>query len=138
DFPKADCGYGVGQITDGMTVGSPMMTSEQKTIIALDYAANIAKAVQMLTAKWNELDAAGMHVNNGDPKKIENWFFAVWTYNTGFYSQGATGAPWGVGWYNNPINPIYPPRSMFMSDQTDAAHPQDWPYPEKVIGWAAY
>jgi hypothetical protein len=37
------------------------------------------------------------------------------------------------------VNPKYDPnRPFFNADPHDAAHPQDWPYPEKIIGWAAY
>lgn len=144
NFPDADCGYGVGQITDGMRLagrekaGETALPFNSQRAIALDYTANVAMAVRMLGQKWNEVKAAGMDINNGDPTYIENWFFAVWTYNTGFYPN--TGGPWGVGWLNNPINPIYPAnRTPFLSaTPADAAHPQDWPYPEKVIGFAAY
>jgi len=83
---------------------------------------------------------AGMQINNGNSAKIENWFYAVWAYNTGFHQYTTASAPWGVGWSNNPINPIYPAsRQPFLeASQSDAVHPQDWPYPEKVMGWAAW
>lgn len=151
DYEHADCGYGVGQITDGMrlqglgrtdpitgiTQGS-LPFNEQRAI-ALDYTVNIAKAVRMLGQKWNELAAAGMLINDGDANKIENWFFATWTYNSGFYPDQGNGMPWGVGWTNNPSSGLYPiGRSAFLlGGQQDSTHPQDWPYPEKVIGWAA-
>ncbi|MEV6155052.1 SGNH/GDSL hydrolase family protein [Nonomuraea sp. NPDC052129] len=90
-----------------------------------------------------------MKVNNDNTDKIENWYFALWAYNSGYYplananGNDANGKPnngaWGLGWLNNPINPRYVQgRSMFMELPADAAHPQDWPYQEKVIGWAAY
>lgn len=139
DFPEADCGYGVGQITDGMRVGGPLTYTHQK-IIAVDYAANIAKSLQMIAQKWNATRTAGLIVNDGDPMHPENWFFALWAYNTGFYPEGAPGEPWGVGWFNNPGNPEYPPsRGSFLDGSPwDAANPQDWPYPEKVLGFAAH
>lgn len=144
NFPEADCGYGVGQITDGMRLagrekqGETALPFNSQRAIALDYAANVAMAVRMLGQKWNELKAAGMDINDGDPAYIENWTFALWTYNTGFYPND--GGPWGVGWFNNPINPVYPAnRNPFLwGSPADAAHPQDWPYPEKVTGFAAY
>lgn len=142
EFPAADCGYGVGQITDGMRLpgrGQATMPYAQQRAIALDYVANVAKAVQMLGIKWNEVRSAGMQINNGTSSQIENWFFAVWAYNSGFHQN--TGGHWGVGWSNNPINPIYPPlRSAFLDGNStaDASHPQDWPYPEKVMGFAAW
>jgi len=152
DFADADCGYGVGQITDGMRLaghekvdanGVPTETSlpyDQQRLIALDYQANIAMTVRMLGQKWNELYDAGMLVNNGDPSKIENWYYALWTYNSGFHPYVDASTPWGVGWTNNPACSLYPPyRPDFLySSQADASHPQDWPYQEKVIGWAAH
>ncbi len=146
DFPDADCGYGVGQITDGMRLAGkqgsgkpPAYPFDTQRAIALDYTANVAMTVRMLGLKWNEIEAAGMEINNGDPSRIENWFYAVWIYNTGFHHYDGAG-PWGVGWFNNPINPIYPPfRGPFLDwTAADAAHPQDWPYPEKVMGFAAH
>lgn len=143
DFSKADCGYGVGQITDGMRLAgrehglSPALPVAQQEAIALDYTANIARAAQMLTDKWNETRRAGTTINDGDSSKIENWFAAVWAYNTGYHpvEDGAE----GLGWFNNPINPIYNPARHSFLDGTpaDAAHPQDWPYGEKVMGFAA-
>lgn len=150
DYTGADCGYGIGQITDGMRLpgfertegGRKIETAlpyEQQRAIALDYTANIAKAVQMLGDKWNELAKAGILANGGDPKYIENWFMVTWAYNSGFHPYVDANTPWGLGWFNNPINPNYSPsRLPFMEIQADASHPQDWPYPEKINGWAAY
>lgn len=144
-FAEADCGYGVGQITDGMRLAGRERPDEvalpydSQRAIALDYAANVAMAVRMLGQKWNEVKAAGMDINNGDPERIENWFFAVWAYNSGLHPNEGSG-PWGVGWFNNPINPIYPAnRGPFLDgDPSHAASPQLWPYPEKVLGFAAH
>ncbi|WP_234376675.1 hypothetical protein [Streptomyces sp. CB01201] len=81
---------------------------------------------------------------------MENWFTAVWNYNLGFNppSDAANhGGNWGLGWYNNPANPIYQKGwgHPFMNTDADgananrdAAHPQDWPYEVKVMGWAAW
>ncbi|CAN5308871.1 hypothetical protein BH09ACT6_BH09ACT6_22580 [soil metagenome] len=137
DFGQADCGYGVAQVTDNMRVGQ-MSTLKQRAI-ALDFAANVAAGLQILAAKWNQTKVAGLTVNDGDPQYLENWFFAAWAYNTGFHEKGAAGQPWGVGWSNNPINPDFKAnRASFLDGHpADAAHPQDWPYPEKVMGFAA-
>lgn len=144
-FDQADCGYGVGQITDGMRKagharpGEVLLPENQQRAIALDYETNIARALQMLQEKWNQTRRAGLVHDDGDPSAIENWIFAVWAYNSGFHPDQGDGGPWGVGWLNNPANPIYPPdRYLFNTYGTDPAHPQDWPYEEKVIGWAAY
>ncbi|WP_314148812.1 GDSL-type esterase/lipase family protein [uncultured Leifsonia sp.] len=145
DWNSADCGYGVMQITDGMrrpemvrSGDAPSLPYDKQRAIALDFTANIAAGAQLLATKWNQTRAAGLTINNGDPDYLENWFFAVWAYNTGFYPQSG-GEPWGVGWFNNPVNPIWDPgRTAFLDgDPSDAAHPSDWPYPEKVLGFAA-
>ncbi|MEH1130251.1 endonuclease/exonuclease/phosphatase family protein [Micromonospora sp. CPCC 206061] len=153
-WEHADCGYGVTQVTDGMRragrekPGETALPYDQQRAIALDFAANIAEGLRILESKWNQTRAEGLVVNNGDPSKIENWFYAVWAYNSGFYPPSeapANGGAWGVGWANNPANPRYPAnRGAFLEkddmtdDYADAAHPQDWPYPEKVMGWAGH
>ncbi|MFF0315027.1 hypothetical protein ACFYPH_10310 [Micromonospora sp. NPDC005252] len=155
-WDEADCGYGVSQVTDGMRKagkekpGETARPATHQRAIALDYAANISAGLQILQDKWNQTYNAGLRINNADPTRIENWFFAAWAYNSGFYPDKGDGSPWGVGWGNNPINPRYDPtRHPFLDVRnpldpddnvpvfSDAAHPQDWPYQEKVIGWAA-
>jgi hypothetical protein len=147
DWADADCGYGVTQVTDHMRLAGkekgPDDTAwpyQTQRAVALDFAANVAAGLQILQTKWNQVTGAGLRVNNGDPARIENWFFAVWAYNSGFYPNKGDGSPWGVGWANNPANPKYPRNRMPFLDWTyeDAAHPQDWPYPEKVMGWAGH
>jgi hypothetical protein len=161
DWSHADCGYGVGQITDGMRIaghdGGTALPYAQQRAIALDYTANIAMAVRMLGQKWNQLSALGITINDGSTSSIENWFATVWAYNTGLQpapgkygnttncspgpSCTSTAGTWGLGWSNNPINPAYPlSRLGFLANNSasDAAHPQEWPYPEKVMGFAAW
>ena len=163
DFTEADCGYGVGQITDGMRLaghekqGETALPYSQQRAIALDYTANVAMTVRMLGQKWNQLQSLGITINNGSPSSIENWFAAVWAYNTGLqpssaaYGNGTgcspgpscttTAGTWGLGWLNNPINPEYPASRLdFLGNDNaaDAATPQHWPYPEKVLGFAAW
>ncbi|MFE9421732.1 SGNH/GDSL hydrolase family protein [Kitasatospora sp. NPDC006697] len=151
DWTKVDCGYGIGQQTDGMhgpnqlRPGDVVWPANWQKAVALDYTSNIAVAAQTLASKWNQLqDPLGsVKINNNDPSAIENWFAAVWAYNAGFneYQPGNPSAPWGLGYLNNPANPIYPPiRTPFLDNNhyADAAHPQNWPYEEKVLGWAAW
>ncbi|WP_405585578.1 hypothetical protein [Streptomyces sp. NBC_01190] len=154
DWTHSDCGYGVGQITDGMRLAGhekPGETSLSPTIqkaVALDYTVNVAASLKILADKWTEVHTTGqtVTVNNDDASKPENWFTAVWNYNLGFNKPaGAPGVSWGLGWYNNPANPIYPASRLAFMDTSldpganhDAAHPQDWPYEEKVMGWAAW
>ncbi|MFI2640882.1 NocE [Streptomyces sp. NPDC018610] len=153
DWSKADCGYGVTQVTDGMRLAGkekPGETAKSKTqqeAIALDYAANIAAGVNILVEKWNQTRGDGLVINDGSPKYIENWFAALWAYNTGYHlksQSGSNSGKWGLGWTNNPANPLWKEnRTPFLEnaaggdDYSQAAHPQDWPYEEKVIGWAA-
>lgn len=134
DYDYSDCGYGIAQITSPMTVGAPGITQAQQVAVAVDYAENIAAGTQILIQKWNELGSLGLTMNNGDPSDIENWYAAMWGYNSGVYA-GSGGN--GLGWRNNPANPIYPAnRTEFLfQTYTDAQHPQDWPYQEKVMGW---
>ncbi|MEU6541486.1 SGNH/GDSL hydrolase family protein [Streptomyces sp. NPDC047000] len=158
NWDKSDCGYGVGQITDGMRLadhekdGETSLSPTLQKAVAIDYATNIAASVQILADKWNEVHAPGqtITVNNDDSSHVENWFTAVWNYNLGFNAPSdaaENGGNWGLGWYNNPANPIYANgwNHPFMNTDVDgteanhdAAHPQDWPYEEKVMGWAAW
>ncbi|MFJ2598656.1 golvesin C-terminal-like domain-containing protein [Streptomyces erythrochromogenes] len=151
DWADADCGYGVTQVTDGMRKkgkekpGETALPPLQQEAIALDYTANIAAGVNILADKWNMTHADGLVANNGDPQYVENWFFALWAYNSGYYPKvqaAQNGGLWGVGFTNNPANPLWKAnRTPFLEnakggdDYSHAAHPQDWPYQEKVIGW---
>nr|WP_166640448.1 hypothetical protein [Amycolatopsis sp. SID8362] len=145
-WDKADCGYGIMQVTDGMRLAGKEKPNEialpydQQRAIALDFTANIARGLQILQDKWNETRRAGLRINNGTADGLENWFFAVWAYNSGFHANPGDGQPWGLGWLNNPVNPRYPgDRAPFMEQSyNDASHPQDWPYPEKVLGFAGH
>ncbi|MFB7674477.1 hypothetical protein ACFC26_23995 [Kitasatospora purpeofusca] len=139
NYSNADCGYGIGQITTGMTAtDTTTWTAAQKAAIATDYAANIAAALQMLEGKWEQLRTVGLLPNGGDPRYVENWYLALWAYNSGFYLQGGDPGGWGLGYRNNPSNPIYPAnRQPFLrASYADAAKPSQWPYQERVLGWA--
>ncbi|MGW7821382.1 SGNH/GDSL hydrolase family protein [Streptomyces puniciscabiei] len=157
NWDKSDCGYGVGQVTDGMRLaghekpGETSLKPALQKLVAIDYATNIAASLKILADKWNEVhkDGQKITVNNDDPAYVENWFTAVWNYNLGFNppsDAGKNGGHWGLGWYNNPANPIYAKGwgHAFMNTDVDpeankdAAHPQDWPYEVKVMGWAAW
>ncbi|MFH8713133.1 GDSL-type esterase/lipase family protein [Streptomyces zaomyceticus] len=143
---RADCGYGVTQVTDGMRTagrtkpGEVALPPDRQRAVAVDYAANLAAGARILAEKWNEQAAHGMRVHDGDPSHPENWFMVLWAYNSGFHPRKGPGEPWGLGWLNNPANAHYPVnRPPFLDGRpSDASHPQDWPYPEKVLGWAAH
>lgn len=161
-WSDVDCGYGVGQVTTGMTIGytdqiadgsTAFTTAEEQQAIATDYASNIAATLNMLIDVWNELYTDGIVANGGASQYIENWWFATWAYNSGIEptaklgnTTGCTPGPdctdgngdWGLGWANNPANPVYPgDRKAFTNSSTDTSTPQDWSYEEKVMGWAA-
>ncbi|GIJ79111.1 SGNH/GDSL hydrolase family protein [Micromonospora phaseoli] len=145
-WEEADCGYGVAQVTDRMRLagrekpGETALPYQTQRAVALDFAVNVAAGLQILQDKWNQTRSAGLVVNNGYPAYMENWFFAIWAYNSGFYPDKGDGSPWGVGWLNNPINPRYDPvRKPFLEETyADARTPQKWPYPEKIMGWAGH
>lgn len=152
DYSKADCGYGLGQITTGMSVGDTTYSQHGQWKIGVDYQENLAAGLQILERTWNQLYAAGILVNGGDPKYLENWYLAAWAYNSGVQPTAAFGnttgctpsdtctgpdGTWGLGWANNPANPDYPPtRAPYLkSSYADASHPADWPYQERIMGW---
>lgn len=138
DYAQADCGYGVAQVTTGMRASETNVVYDlaQQKRIATDYQTNIAAGMKILRTKFIDTHAAGLRANSGNPGSIENWYFALWAYNTGFYPNTGSG-PWGVGWTNNPQNNDYAPnRDLFLrASYADAEHPASWPYQERVLGW---
>lgn len=186
NWSNSDCGYGIAQITSGMCLaqgqnGNPQcayqapLPYQQQLAVAIDYQANIAAGAEALIEKWNQLASLGITPNNHDANQntstgesayIEDWYQALWAYNSGLQpgtallgnTTGCDPGPdctdgagnWGLGYANNPINPAYPPdRPSFGSsssnvtptDETysgswDLAHPQYWPYQDKVLGFA--
>jgi hypothetical protein len=153
NYAGADCGYGISQVTTGMHVGDTEFSAHGQIKIAVDYQENIAAGLQILESTWNQLYTDGILVNNGDPRYLENWYDAAWAYNSGiqptgtYNTTGCTPGPsctgpdgtWGLGWANNPEDPAYPPtRDPYLKDTyADAAHPGNWPYEERVMGWMA-
>jgi hypothetical protein len=159
DFAHADCGYGAMQVTTGMRTTDSTWTGQQQLALTVDYAANIAAGLEILEDKWNQLKQLGVTANNGDPSVIENWWFALWAYNTGWHYSNDPSDPnsrpdaHGLGWSNNVRNGDYPAdRGVFLDNTTsctddekgpngdciDAKHPNDWSYPERVIGYASH
>lgn len=159
DFANADCGYGATQVTTGMEVGDTVYTHNQQVALTVDYASNIAAGLQILQDKWNQMWDLGVIANNGDPQYLENWWFALWAYNTGWHYTNDPDDPfsrpdaWGLGWSNNVRNTDYPfDRDGFLTNITacdddekdpdgnciDAKHPNDWSYPERVMGFAKH
>lgn len=132
-----DCGHGIMQITSGMT--SPADSgwpSSQQSLVATHYLYNIARGAAILVAKWNGAPQvrpiAGTDTDS-DPTIVENWYFAVWSYN-GFTGPGANRS-------NHPADPIYRdwPRTGFSCGPADDGygHTYAYPYQELVFGCAA-
>ncbi|MBO1416574.1 RHS repeat-associated core domain-containing protein, partial [Streptomyces sp. FH025] len=153
DYTKADCGYGLGQVTNGMSKGDTIYSVNGQTKIAVDYQENVSAGLQILERTWNQLYDAGITVNGGNPRYLENWYLAAWAYNSGIQPTAAFGnttgcvpgptctsaeGNWGLGWANNPRNPDYPPtRAPYLKNTyDDARHPASWPYQERIMGWA--
>ena len=76
DYADADCGYGISQVTDGMAVGDTTLSAHGQIKVAVDYQENIAAGLQILESTWNQLYSDGITVNGGDPRYLENWFYA--------------------------------------------------------------
>jgi len=59
DYSLSDCGYGVGQVTDGMRLagherpGETALPVNQQRAVALDYVTNVAASARLLEQKWN-------------------------------------------------------------------------------------
>ncbi|WP_166380602.1 GDSL-type esterase/lipase family protein [Catellatospora methionotrophica] len=150
NWTKSDCGYGLTQVTDHMRLAGhekgpddTAWTYQTQRAVALDFATNIAAGLRILQDKWNQTRQGGLMIHDGNPAALENWFFAVWAYNSGYHPQSeaaANNGAWGVGWGNNPINPRFnPQRKAFLEvSYDDARNPQWWPYPEKIMGWAGH
>jgi len=83
-----DCGYGIMQITSGMSGGAGFDPQR----VASEYQYNVGTGAKSLIDKWNATPMMG----NNDPDVPENWYYAVWAYN-------------GFSFVNNPNNPRFSP-----------------------------
>ena len=135
-----DCGHGIMQVTSGMTtpLGENGYPSSEQLLVATNFAYNIARGAVILADKWNAAPEnrpiAGIDTN-GDPDLVENWYFAVWSYN-GFTGPGANRS-------NHPLDPIYGgwprvPYSCGASNDGFGHNRGNYPYQELVWGCAAH
>ncbi|MEX2245389.1 MAG: hypothetical protein WEC75_01765 [Dehalococcoidia bacterium] len=134
-----DCGYGIAQVTSGMTapLGEDQQPTDEQALVATHFAYNIGRGAAILIDKWNAAPEArpiaGIDTDS-DPAIVENWYYAVWGYN-GFTGPGANRS-------NHPMDPIYGgwPRTPYSCGRANdglshnrALHP----YQELVYGCMA-
>lgn len=82
-----DCGYGVMQVTSGMSGGAGF----DPLRVAQETLYNLGTGARILRDKWAVTPCVGAN----QPTVIEDWYFATWAYN-------------GFSFVNNPNNPAYP------------------------------
>lgn len=125
---SSDCGYGIMQVTSGMQNISGVPNLDQ-AMIGGHYAFNIARGARILAGKWNQSPEFRPIVGGRDPSLIENWYFALWSYN-------------GFALKNHPLNPYYQPgRLPFSCGPEDDGLGHDrsqYPYQELVLGCVAH
>lgn len=129
-----DCGHGLMQVTTGMTVplGEQDRPTERQVSVATHYAYNAGRGAVILADKWNQAPQirpiAGT-TTNSDPGLIENWYFAVWSYN-GFTGPASNSS-------NHPSDPGFGgwPRAAYRCDGTQSRN--RYPYQELVWGCLA-
>ena len=133
-----DCGHGITQVTTGMTVpeGEAGRGSPEQALVATHFAYNIARGARILLEKWNaapdERPIAGTDTM-GHPAVLENWYFAVWSYN-GFTGPGANRS-------NHPMDPVFgswprTPYSCGPGNDGLGHNRNNYPYQELVFGCA--
>jgi hypothetical protein len=163
NWSQSDCGYGIGQVTTGMclTAGQngdkgcqydPLLSPSptRQLAVAVDYQANIAAAARVLASDWNQLAGDRMTMtatisgtNYAGSQYIEDWYMALWAYNSGLEPNAANGntagctpgpnctdAPgngaggnWGLGYANNPANSAYPPDRPVFPGPSPSGYP---------------
>ena len=125
-----DCGYGIMQVTTGMEKPRDgKVVSPAQVLIATHPAYNIAEGAKLLASKWNQAPQSRPIVGtdtDSNPEILENWYFAVWSYN-GFSGPGTNQS-------NHPLDPIFNtwPRPSYTCD---GRYPKNmFPYQELVWG----
>lgn len=135
-----DCGHGIAQVTSGMTsgLGENGEPTDEQALVATHFAYNIGRGAAILIDKWNSAPEsrpiAGIDTD-ADPHIVENWYFAVWSYN-GFTGPGANRS-------NHPMDPIYEawPRTPYSCGPASdgLSHNRSLhPYQELVYGCMAH
>ena len=133
-----DCGYGIGQITSGMGhLAAPpaldvRVPSARQAIIGTHPMFNVAEGIRILADKWNNAPDLRPVAGNGDPLALEDWYYAVWSYN-------------GFAFSNHPLNPAKDPLRGTVWNCGDPNAPgygvfnrSDYTYNEVVYGCLRY
>jgi MYXO-CTERM domain-containing protein len=108
-----DCGYGLTQVTSGMSGGAGF----DPTRVAREPAYNLGAGMRILASKWRATPCIG----DNQPLVLEHWYFATWAYNS-------------FSWRNNPNNPDYPAnRPPFNGPGTLSRG--SYPYQEIIWGY---
>ncbi|HEX6032507.1 MAG TPA: hypothetical protein VFY90_13825 [Tepidiformaceae bacterium] len=130
-----DCGYGLAQVTSGMANTSGGATAKQAAI-GTHPLFNLAEGARILADKWNSAPRFRPIAGTGDPAALEDWYFAIWSYN-------------GFAFSNHPLNPNRDPLRAGASADGPIYHcyeptaPSyqnalfgygDYTYPERVYG----
>jgi len=131
---SGDCGYGLGQITSGMShlyappALAPGIPSARQAAIGTHFLFNIAEGVRILADKWNSAPRYRPIAGTGDPNALEDWYFAIWSYN-------------GFAFSNHPLNPERDPLRSEVYHCEDETAPGygmffygSYTYPERVYG----
>ncbi|MEX2081406.1 MAG: hypothetical protein WEC33_07290 [Dehalococcoidia bacterium] len=130
-----DCGYGLGQITTGMSNSTGTATGRQ-ALIATHPLFNLAEGARILADKWNGAPQVRPVAGYGNTLALEDWYYAIWSYN-------------GFAFSNHPLNPNRPEfRGPVYHCYQQAAYDAlpgyvnydraDYTYPELVYGCMRY
>ena len=122
-----DCGHGIMQITSGMT--SPAddgWPSTEQALVSTHYMYNVARGAAILATKWNTAPQSRPVVGNGNPRIVEDWYYAIWSYN-------------GFAGVNNPLNYSWPRVGYSCGSAGDGyGHNRgNYPYQELAYGCMA-
>jgi len=155
-----DCGYGVGQATTGMEHIADNPSAEQAKI-GTSFYHSISAVTRILALKWN--DRYRPIAGTGNPEKLEDWYYAIWSYNGfspinhplfNFSVVDSNGVQHGNEW-NWRNHPLYPARHPFRGevwhcnektastyvdngDGTPFFDYLDYTYPERIYGCMRY
>ena len=113
------CAYGVSQVLSGMQNFSGVPSLDQ-AMIGSHYAFNVARGAEILADKWNAAPEFRPLIGTRDPTRIENWYYAVWSYHGWTYT-------------NHPKNSVYSSsRPAYLCNGTQPR--SNYPYQELVFG----